>query len=70
MEPTVISCCLLSFLAVFILLGILALLIRLVTTVFPATATSDDAPVIAAIHAAMAASFPGARVNRIEEIQK
>jgi len=70
MEPSVFSSCILSFLAVFILLGILAVLMRVITALFPEGGKADDTPVIAAIHTAVAVKFPGARVTRIEEIQK
>jgi len=63
--------CLYSFLAVFILLSFLALIIRLVTALFPARSGDGlDPAVISAIHTAVAAKIPGARVTHIEEIQK
>lgn len=67
---SVLNCCLISFLAVFILLAFLAAVIRLVTACFPEKAAGSDAAVIAAVHSAVAARFPGARVTRIEEIKK
>ena len=69
MEPNVLLSCVLSFLAVFILLGVLAILIRLVTAACPFVPEEgqDDAALIAAIHSAAAVRFPGARVIRIEE---
>jgi len=70
METNVLLCCVLSFLVVFILLGILAVVIRLVTALFPLKAGADDLASIAAIHSAVAVSVPGARVTRIEEIRK
>ena len=70
MEPNVLSSCILSFLVVFILLGILAILIRFITALFPDGAGNDDAPLVAAIHTAVAVNVPGARVARIEEIRK
>lgn len=66
----VFSACILSFLVVFILLGFLSVLIRMINGLFPACAAEDDSAVVAAIHAAVAASLPGARVTRIEEIKK
>lgn len=70
MEYNVIECCFFSFLAVFILLGLLAILIRIIMAVFPDGEQVDNAPMVAAIHTAVAATFPGARVTRIEEIKK
>jgi len=66
----IFTACILSFLTVFILLGFLSLLIRLVNSLFPPEEGKDDAEVVAAIHSAVAAAFPGARVSRIEEIRK
>ena len=65
----VFSCCIYSFLAVFILLGVLALLIKLVDALFPETG-KDDGAAVAAVHAVIGLSFPGARVTNMEEIQK
>ena len=66
----VFSCCIFSFLAVFILLGVLALLIKLVDTLFPEETGKDDGAAVAAVHAVIGLSFPGARVTNMEEIQK
>lgn len=67
---SVLTACVLSFLVVFILLGFLAVLIRLTTALFPGEGGDVDTAAVAAIHAAVAATVPGARVNRIEEIRK
>jgi hypothetical protein len=56
-----------AFLAVFVLLTLLALVIRLLTTIFAFRGRTDDAALLAAISAAAAAVYPGARVTRIEE---
>lgn len=61
------AACLVAMVAVFILLGLLAVLMELTTLVFPATAQRTDAAVIAAISTVVAAAYPGARVTRIEE---
>lgn len=61
------SACLIAMVAVFILLGLLALLMELITFVFPAATQRADAAVIAAISTVVAAAYPGARVTRIEE---
>jgi hypothetical protein len=60
--------CITAFVAVFVLLVVLALVIRLTTTIFPnRIVRSDDAAVIAAINAAVVALVPGARVTHLEE---
>ena len=67
---SIFTACILSFLTVFILLGFLSLLIRMVISLFPPEKGEDDAAVMAVIHSAVAATFPEARVSRIEEIRK
>ena len=53
--------------AVFVLLGFLAVLIELMTRLFPERQLPIDPAVAAAISSAVAAIFPGAHVTRIEE---
>lgn len=64
---SLLAACLTAMVAVFILLGLLALLIELITYGFPAAAHKTDPAVVAAISTVVAAAFPGARVTRIEE---
>jgi hypothetical protein len=70
MDPNVLSSCVLSFIAVFILLGVLALLIRIIAALFPDGSERSDSALVAAIHTAAAVKFPEARITRIEEIRK
>lgn len=58
-----------AFVAVIVLLSVLSVLIRLLAVVFaePQPAQRDVA-VEAAIEKAVEASFPGARVTKIEEV--
>ena len=62
--------CLSSLLAVFVLLTILAVTMRILVAVFPETikrlATSDPA-MLAAITTAVASLYPGMRVTKVEE---
>jgi hypothetical protein len=67
-EPNLLTLCGTAFLAVFVLLALLALVIRLITWFFPERAAMDDAALVAAISAAMATVVPGGRVTRIEEV--
>jgi hypothetical protein len=53
--------------AVFILLGLLALTMELITAVFPERRRAMDPAIVAALTTAVASIFPGARVTRIEE---
>ena len=60
--------CGVAFGVVAVILGFLALVIRLVTLVLPAPAArSDDAALVAAIATAVSARYPGARVTGIQE---
>jgi len=61
------SACLIALVAVFTLLGVLALIIELITTVFPERRHVIDPVLAAAISTTVASVFPGARVTRIEE---
>lgn len=67
-EPNLLIISVSAFLAVIILLSVLAGMIRLLTVLFPAESEASDATVVAAIHAAAAATHPGTRVTRIEEV--
>lgn len=61
--------CLVAFITVMFLLSVLALMIRLLTRLFPVpgeTATATDAATIAAIETVVARRFPGCVVTRIE----
>ena len=67
-ETSLITICATAFLAVFVLLITLAIVIRLITMAFPRRERADDAVLAAAISAAVATIYPGARVSRIEEV--
>jgi hypothetical protein len=61
--------CSLAFLTVFLLLGALAIAMRMITILFPERRTADtDVALVAAIASSVAAISPGARVVQIEEI--
>ena len=61
------SACLIALFSVFVLLGSLALIMELITAVFPDRESSIDPVLVAAISTAVASVYPGARVTRIEE---
>jgi hypothetical protein len=65
--PGLSAACLTAFAVVFLVLGLLALVIRLVTLVLPARAPRTDAAVVAAIASAVATQQPGAQVVHIRE---
>lgn len=66
-ESSLLAMCATAFVAVFVLLGFLAGVIRLITVVLPGRSDEGDAAVVGAIASAVAAVYPNARVTRIEE---
>ena len=65
--PSLFAVCSTAFAVVFLVLGLLALVIQLVTFVLPARAPRTDPAVVAAIAATVATHHPGARVVHIVE---
>ncbi len=59
--------CASAFAAVFLLLSVLALVMRLITVVFPQRDSGTDAVVVAAITTTMSTIYPNARITNIEE---
>ncbi|NIN72767.1 MAG: hypothetical protein GTO46_12755 [Gemmatimonadetes bacterium] len=59
--------CLSALLAVFVLLTILAVTMRLLVAVFPEKLAKSDAALLAAVTTAVASIYPGMRVTRVEE---
>lgn len=62
--------CLSALLAVFVLLTILAIAMRILIAVFPETLeklAKSDAALLAAVTTAVARIYPGMRVTRVEE---
>jgi hypothetical protein len=66
-SPDVLLVCVSAFVAVFLLLSVLALVMRTLIAVFPGHLKSTDAAVLAAIGAAVAAAHPGTKITRIQE---
>jgi hypothetical protein len=65
-EPNLLVISASAFIAVIVLLSLLAGIIRLLTILFPADEGSDAA-LFAAISTAAAHAYPGTRISRIEE---
>jgi hypothetical protein len=61
------AACLTAMVAVFVLLGLLALTMELITATFPERGPSVEPAIVAAITTTVASIFSGARVTRIEE---
>ena len=65
-EPSLLVVCAAAFVAVLVLLSVLAGMIRGLTAIFPPQETSDPA-LVAAISAAAARAYPGMVVKSIQE---
>ena len=61
--------CAVAFVAVFLLLSILALIMKAIIVVFPQKAAGVDAVVVAAVSSVVSIVYPGTRITRIEEIK-
>ena len=59
--------CAVAFVAVFVLLAFLALVMRILVILFPETPAGTDAAVMAAVAATMSTVYPGARITKVEE---
>jgi hypothetical protein len=59
--------CLSALLAVFVLLTILAIIMRILIALFPEKLAKSDAALLAAVTTAAASIYPGMRVTRVEE---
>lgn len=56
-----------GYIIAFAVLGLLALIIRLITTFFPERQGADDAALLAAVTTTYQTIFPGATVTKLEE---
>ena len=61
--------CLSAFVAVFLLLSFLAVVMRVLISVFPEKVGGIDSVTLAAVTAAAAFAFPGTKVTKVEEIR-
>ena len=66
-SPDLLLVCASAFAAVFVLLGVLALLMVVILVLFPEKKDAADAAVLAAITSVMQSVYPGTRVTRVEE---
>jgi uncharacterized membrane protein HdeD (DUF308 family) len=62
--PTI---CAVAFAAVFVLLTILATVMRIIIAVFPQKAEGSDQAAVAAIVSVVSTLYPGTRITNIEE---
>ncbi|MCP4568885.1 MAG: hypothetical protein GY841_15020 [FCB group bacterium] len=61
--------CASAFLAVFVLLSVLALVMRVIIFIFPDKGHGVDVAMVAAINTAAQAIYPGTKVTKVEEIK-
>ncbi len=59
--------CISAFLAVFVLLSLLAVVMRIILVLFPEKESGIDAVVVAAITSTVSTIYPGTRITKIEE---
>lgn len=68
-EASVLTICLAAFVLIFILLSLLSIMMRVLTTLMP-FAEKEDGATIAAITATYQSIYPDKAVTRIEETTK
>lgn len=66
-EPDLLVICAAAFVAVFLLLSLLAVVMRVLTAVYPEKPTGIDGATLAAVSAAVSAAYPGMRITNVEE---
>jgi hypothetical protein len=68
-DPNLLAISVVAFVAVFMLLSLLAVAMRLLTSLFPERSEEPDAALVAAVTSAAALAYPGTRVTEIKEIR-
>ncbi len=61
--------CLSAIVVVFILLALLALVMRLIMAVFPERIIASDSAYVAAIASVISTIYPGTKISKVEEIK-
>lgn len=56
-----------AFLFVFIILAVLAVIMRLIIIIFPEKQSTTDSAVLAAVTGAVMSFFPGTKILKVEE---
>ena len=69
MDPNLLQISVSAFVAVFVLLALLAVAMRVLMAVFPEAVEDTDPVLIAAVTAAATFAFPGMKVTKVEEIK-
>ena len=61
--------CISAFIAVFVLLAVLALVMRVIIILFPGRTAAAEAVVYAAVASAISTVYPGTKITKIEELK-
>ncbi len=61
--------CVSAFVVVFLILTLLALVMRLIMAVFPEKVVKADSAYLAAIASVISTIYPGTRITKVEEIK-
>ncbi len=67
-SPELLVICISAFIAVFVLLAVLALVMRLIIVIFPQKTVVGDTAMIAAVASVAATLYPGTKITKVEEI--
>ncbi len=68
MEPTsLVFISIIAFFMVFLILAVLALVMRLIISIFPEKKVQIDSATMAALTAAVQSIFPGTKITRVKE---
>ncbi|PKK84899.1 MAG: hypothetical protein CVT49_01725 [candidate division Zixibacteria bacterium HGW-Zixibacteria-1] len=68
-SPDLLSICISAFIAVFVLLSVLAVLMRMTSWIFAHKEVTTDAAVLAAVASAMNTIYPGTIITKVEEVK-
>ena len=61
--------CVAAFIAVFVVLSLLAIVMRIIILLFPEKGAGDNAALLAALTTSITRLYPGFKVTKIEEIK-
>jgi len=68
--PNLLMICVAAFCAVFLLLAFLALVMKILTNVFPEKVADElDAAMLAAISASMSVVYPQTKITKVEQVR-
>ena len=68
-SPDLLTVCFAAFTAVFLLLTVLALIMRLIILLFPEKGSETHSAMLAAVAAMYQSLYPGMKITRVEEVK-